>query len=224
MHPLEQFTRKTEFAIKPTTPSTYRGAILEPGAPVSMPPWAAAAPTKSVAADPATASPSPPPPPPAPAPTAEEIAAPYKRKISELEKQLAQERQQMASAVQRIEQDLTRFESNARALIVDMSLTAAQVFVGSEASVEAIRNVVGKVIEVMPLTPTTVLYVSPQNAEALKDQPPSTLKIAVDPALKPGDCRLSSEHGGIDGRLETRAQELRQRLLTALLDGRGDAE
>jgi flagellar biosynthesis/type III secretory pathway protein FliH len=222
MHPLEQFTRKTEFAIKPTTPTTYRGAILDPGAPVSLPPWAAAAPAKPVAAEPATpATPAPPPP---PTPTADEIAAPYKRKISELEKQLAQERQQMASAVQRIEQDLTRFESNARALIVDMSLTAAQVFVGSEAPVEAIRNVVGKVIEVMPLTPTTVLYVAPQNAEALKDQPPSTLKIAVDPALKPGDCRLSSEHGGIDGRLETRAQELRQRLLTALLDGRGDAE
>jgi hypothetical protein len=223
MHPLEQFTRKTEFAIKPTTPTMYRGAILEPGAPVSLPPWAAAAPTRPVAADPATPSPPPAPPPP-PTPTADEIAAPYKRKISELEKQLAQERQQMASAVQRIEQDLTRFESNARALIVDMSLTAAQVFVGSEAPVEAIRNIVGKVIEVMPLTPTTVLYVAPQNAEALKDQPPSTLKIAVDPALKPGDCRLSSEHGGIDGRLETRAQELRQRLLTALLDGRGDAE
>jgi len=222
MHPLEQFTQKTEFAIKPTTTTTYRGAILEPGAPVSMPPWVAAAPTRPVVADPAT--PPPPTPPPAPAPTADEIAAPYKRKISELEKQLAQERQQMASAVQRIEQDLTRFESNARALIVDMSLIAAQVFVGSEASVQAIRNVLGKALEAMPLTPTTVLYVAPQNAEALKDQPPSTLKIAVDPALKPGDCRLSSEHGGVDGRLETRAQELRQRLLTALLDGRGDTE
>jgi flagellar biosynthesis/type III secretory pathway protein FliH len=222
MHPLEQFTRKTEFAIKPTTQTTYRGAILEPGAPVSIPPWAAAAPAKTVAADPATPSPTAPPPPPAPSP--DEIAAPYKRKISELEGQLTQERQRMSSAVERIEQDLTHFESNARELIVDMALIAAQVFVGSEASVEAIRNVVSKAIESLPLTPTTVLYVAPQNADALKEQPPSSLKIAVDPTLKPGDCRLSSENGGVDGRLETRAQELRQRLLTALLDGRGDAE
>ena len=222
MHPLEQFTRKTEFAIKETTQTVYRGVILEPGAPVSMPPWAASAPAKPVAADPATPSPPSPPPPPAPSP--DEIVAPYKRKISELEGQLAQERQRMSSAVERIEEDLTRFESNARALIVDMALIAAQVFVGSEASVEAIKNVVGKAIEALPLTPTTVLYVAPQNADALKEQPPSFLKIAVDPTLKPGDCRLSSENGGVDGRLETRAQELRQRLLTALLDGRGDAE
>lgn len=222
MHPLEKFTRKTEFAIKQTTQTTYRGAILEPGAPVSMPPWVAAAPAKTVAAGPAT--PSPPPPPPPPAPSSEEIVAPYKRKISELEGQLAQERQRISSAVERIEQDLTRFESNARTLIVDMALIAAQVFVGSEASVEAIKNVVGKAIEALPLTPTTVLYVAPQNADALKEQSPSSLKIAVDPTLKPGDCRLSSESGGVDGRLETRAQELRQRLLTALLDGRGDAE
>jgi len=222
MHPLEQFTRKTEFATKQTTQTAYRGAILEPGAPVSMPPWATSAPAKPVTVAPATPSPPPPPPPPPPSP--EEIVAPYKRKISELEGQLAQERQQMSSVVERIEQDLTRFESNARALIVDMALIAAQVFVGSEASVEAIKNVVGKAIEALPLTPTTVLYVAPQNADALKEQPPSTLKIAVDPTLKPGDCRLSSENGGVDGRLETRAQELRQRLLTALLDGRGDAE
>ena len=125
MHQLEQFTRKTEFAIKETTQTVYRGAILEPGAPVSMPPWAASAPSKPVAADPAT--PSPPPPPPAPSP--DELVAPYKGKISELEGQLAQERQRMSSAVERIEQELTRFESNARALIVDMALIAAQVFV-----------------------------------------------------------------------------------------------
>lgn len=219
MHPLEQFTKKTHFTITQTTQTTYRGAVLEPGTPVSRPPWAETAPVRPVAV-----APEAPPPPSPPAPTPEEIIAPYRRKVSELEGQLARERQQMSSAVQRIEQDLTRFESNARALIVDMALIAAQVFVGSEAPVEAIKNVVTKAIEALPLTPTAVLYVAPQNADALKEQPPSAVKIAVDPTLKPGDCRLSSEHGGVDGRLETRAQELRQRLLTALLDGRGDAE
>ena len=165
MHPLEQFTRKTEFAIKETTQTVYRGVILEPGAPVSMPPWAASAPAKPVAADPATPSPPSPPPPPAPSP--DEIVAPYKRKISELEGQLAQERQRMSSAVERIEEDLTRFESNARALIVDMALIAAQVFVGSEASVEAIKNVVGKAIEDIELPPGTTIGAIVRDDEVL---------------------------------------------------------
>jgi flagellar biosynthesis/type III secretory pathway protein FliH len=98
------------------------------------------------------------------------------------------------------------------------------VFVGETGSVEAIKNVVAKAIESLPLTPGMTLHVAAANAEALKGQLPATLRISVDPGLKPGDCRLESDSGGVDARLEVRAHELRQRLLAALLDGRGDAE
>ena len=105
-----------------------------------------------------------------------------------------------------------------------MALVAARVFVGETGSVEAIKNVVAKAIESLPLTPGMTLHVAAANAEALKGQLPATLRISVDPGLKPGDCRLESDSGGVDARLEVRAHELRQRLLAALLDGRGDAE
>jgi hypothetical protein len=221
MHFLEKFTKKTDFELKTTSATTYRGAILSADTPVSSPPWIRSS-TASVE-QPKAAVPPPSPPPP-PTPTPEELIAPYKQKISELQAELAVERQRMVGVAQRIDQDLVRFESNTRALIIDMALVAAQVFVGSEIPVEAIKNAVAKASETLPITPSMVLFVAAANADAMKDHVPATLKIVVDPALKPGDCRLSSENGGVDARLEVRAQELRQRLIAALLDGRGDAE
>jgi hypothetical protein len=220
MHFLEKFTKKTDFEVKPTAQTTYRGAVLSADTPVSPPPWVRST-TTPVEAPKAAAAPSPPPP---PAPTPEELVAPYKLKISELQAELATERQRMVGVAQRIDQDLVRFESNARALIIDMALVAAQVFVGSETPVQAIKNAVAKAIETLPLTPSMVLHVAAANADAMKDHVPATLKVMVDPGLRPGDCRLSSENGGVDARLEVRAQELRQRLIAALLDGRGDAQ
>jgi flagellar biosynthesis/type III secretory pathway protein FliH len=87
-----------------------------------------------------------------------------------------------------------------------------------------VKNAVGKAVENLSLTPGMVLRIAAANAEALKDHVPQELKIVVDPTLKPGDCRLDSDSGGVDARLEVRAHELRQRLLATLLDGRGDAE
>ena len=86
------------------------------------------------------------------------------------------------------------------------------------------RSAVIEAIDNLPLTPGMTLHVAAANADALKDQVPAALKISVDPNLKPGDCRLESDSGGVDARLEVRAHELRQRLLATLLDGRGDAE
>lgn len=223
MHFLEKFTKKTDFEVKATSQTTYRGAVLSADTPVSSPPWVRSSTTPGEQPKAAAATPPPSPPMP-PTPTPEELIAPYKQKISELQADLAVERQRMIGVAQRIDQDLVRFESNARALIIDMSLVAAQVFVGSETPVEAVKNAVSKAIETLPLTPSMVLSVAAANADALKDHVPATLKIVVDPALKPGDCRLSSENGGVDARLEVRAQELRQRLIAALLDGRGDVE
>jgi hypothetical protein len=222
MHPLERFTRKSESDLRPasSTPTAFRGTVLAADAPVSLPPW-----VRSVAPPPEEAAldePEAPPPPPAPSP--EQIAAPFKAKIAALEQQLTAERARMVEVAQRIDADLTQFESTARALIVDMALVAARVFVGETLPVDAIKNAVGKAIEGLPLTPGMTLHVAAANAEALKDQVPATLRISVDPRLVPGDCRLESDSGGVDARLEVRAHELRQRLLAALLDGRGDAE
>ena len=225
MHPLEKFTRKTAVLPTPaatTTTTTFRGSVLSPGAPVSLPPWVRMLePPPDALEEQVVAAAAPPAPPP---PSPEQIAAPFKARIAELEAQLAAERARMAAAAQKVDLDLQRFESNARALIVDMALVAARVFVGETVSVEAVTNAVGKAIENLPLTPGMTLRVAAANAEALKSKVPDTLKIVVDPTLKPGDCRLDSESGGVDARLEVRAHELRQRLLATLLDGRGDAE
>jgi len=223
MHPLERFTRKAEPELRPaSTATTFRGTVLAAGTPVALPPWAR---QQLPAPEEPASSPSPPaapaaPPPPSP----EQVAAPLKAKIAELEGQLAAERKRLVEVTKKIDADLVQFESNARALIVDMALVAARVFVGESAPVEAVKNAVGKALESLPLTPGMTLRVAAANAEALKDHVPATLKIAVDPNLKPGDCRLESDSGGVDARLEVRAHELRQRLLAALLDGRGDAE
>lgn len=221
MHPLEKFTRKSEPVAQPAspTPTTFRGTVLAPDTPVAPPPWVrVVAPPMPVVAEAPKAPPAPPPPSP------EQVAAPFKAKLAELEAQLAAERGRMVAVVQKIDADLQQFESNARALIVDMSLVAARVFVGETVPAEAVKNAVGKAIENLPLTPGMTLHVAAANADALKDQVPTALKISVDPNLKPGDCRLESDSGGVDGRLEVRAHELRQRLLATLLDGRGDAE
>jgi hypothetical protein len=221
MHPLEKFTRKMEHrsataSMSPSVP--FRGMVLSADMPVSAAPWVRV--PQSVAPTEPELAKSPPPPPPSP----EEVAAPFKEQIALLEAQLTAERARFIEVSQKIDLDLQHFESNARALIIDMALVAARVFVGETGSVEAIKNVVAKAIESLPLTPGMTLHVAAANAEALKGQLPATLRISVDPSLKPGDCRLESDSGGVDARLEVRAHELRQRLLAALLDGRGDAE
>jgi hypothetical protein len=225
MHPLERFTRKSEPELRSasTTPTAFRGTVLAAGTPVTLPPWVRnTLPPPEEVSEFAPAASAPPPLPPPPSP--EQIAAPFKAKIAALEQQLAAERTRIVEVAQKVDADLVQFESTARALIVDMALVAARVFVGEAAPVEAVRNAVGKALESLPLTPGMTLHVAGANAEALKEHVPATLKIAVDPNLKPGDCRLESDSGGVDGRLEVRAHELRQRLLAALLDGRGDGE
>jgi hypothetical protein len=224
VHPLEKFTRKAEHQHQPepTSTTTFRGTILSAGTPVAPPPWVRALPEPAAAAvieAPKTATPAAPPP-----PSPDEVAAPFKAKIAELERQLAAERARMVETTKKVEADLQQFESNARALIVDMALVAARVFVGEVVSADAVKNAVGKAVENLSLTPGMVLRIAAANAEALKDHVPQELKIVVDPTLKPGDCRLDSDSGGVDARLEVRAHELRQRLLATLLDGRGDAE
>lgn len=229
MHPLEKFTRRNEPVAQSASsivskanaaaPTTFRGTVLSPDTPVAPPPWVrVAAPPRPVVAEAPAAPPAPPPPSP------EQVAAPFKAKIAELEQQLAAERARMVAVVQKVDADLQQFESNARALIVDMALVAARVFVGETVPAEAVKNAVGKAIENLPLTPGMTLHVAAANADALKDQVPTALRISVDPNLKPGDCRLEADSGGVDARLEVRAHELRQRLLATLLDGRGDAE
>ena len=222
MHPLEKFTRKMEHrsttaSMPPSVP--FRGMVLSADMPVSAAPWVRV-PQSVAPTEPELAKSPPPPPPPSP----EQVAAPFKEQIALLEAQLIAERARFIEVSQKIDLDLQHFESNARALIIDMALVAARVFVGETGSVEAIKNVVAKAIESLPLTPGMTLHVAAANAEALKGQLPATLRISVDPSLKPGDCRLESDSGGVDARLEVRAHELRQRLLAALLDGRGDAE
>jgi hypothetical protein len=216
MHPLEKFTRKSPLAPPPTTTTTtaFRGVVLAPGTPVAPPPWV------RMLEPPPVEFEEPPEPPPPPPPSPEQIVAPFKAKIAELERQIAAERARMVEVAHKVDADLQQFESNARALIVDMALVAARVFVGETVPAEAVKNAVGKAIENLPLTPGMTLHVAAAHAEALKNQVPATLKIAVDPSLKPGDCRLESDSGGVDARLETRAHELRQRLLATLLDGR----
>jgi hypothetical protein len=215
MHPLEKFTRKTEVPTQPaSTTTTFRGSVLSSETPVAPAPW-----IRSMAPVPApTAEAAKPPAPPPPSP--EQIAAPFKERIAQLEKELAAERSRLVEVVRRIDTDLQQFESNARELVVDMALVAARVFVGEAVPVEAVKNAVGKAMENLPLTPSMTLRVAAANADALKGHVPATLTIAVDPNLKPGDCRLEAEAGGVDGRLEVRAHELRQRLLATLLDGR----
>jgi hypothetical protein len=219
MHPLEKFTRKANAAPPAPAPTssaaTFRGTVLSPDAPVAPPPWVRLLEPPPPDAFEEPLAPLPPPP-----PSPEQIAAPFKARIAELERQLATERSRMVNVVQKVDADLQQFESNARALIVDMALVAARVFVGETVPTEAVKNAVGKAVENLPLTPGMTLYVASANADAIKEHVPASLKIMVDPNLKPGDCRLDSDNGGIDGRLEVRAHELRQRLLATLLDGR----
>jgi len=186
------------------TPSFLQGVVHRPSAPAKFGPIKAVQP----APEPAPPPPSPPAPIGIPVALAELRPPPTPPQPSPAP--------QVHHAIEKLALQNERLAELARSDALEIGFLVAERILEQEVShnpralMSLVRSAMRKLADSREITVT----VSAADHEKLKAGEPglASVKLEIDPSFGPGDCKVSSELGVVDGRMSTRLAELRKAL------------
>lgn len=193
---LEAAVRPAPFAVHPAGPGKPRPALAH---------------LQRESAEPA-------PPPPPPGPTPEQLAA-FR----------AEAMQKVAHAVEVLRLSSERLAEQARADALEIGFFVARRILEAELSTspDALFSLVRSALQRAGDSRKVAVRVHPQDAQTLAPAlakgglgvSAASVEIVQDGALSPGDCIVDTDFGKIDGRLETRLDELHRAAVAAAEEG-----
>jgi flagellar assembly protein FliH len=162
------------------------------------------------------ASPEPPPPPPGPS-------------TEQLEAFRAEALQRVAHAVEVLKLQAERLAEQARADALEIGFRVARRILEAElsSSPEPFFALVRSALKRAGESRKVTVRVHPQDARVLAPAlardglgvASATVEVVQDPSLSPGDCVVDTDFGKVDGRLQTRLEELHQAAVAAVEEG-----
>jgi flagellar biosynthesis/type III secretory pathway protein FliH len=167
---------------------------------------------------PRTAQGPPPEPPPPSGPTTEQLEALRSEAM-----------RQVAHAVEVLRLQAERLAEQARSDALEIGFRVARRILEAElsASPEALFSLVRAALKRAGESRKVLVRVHPQDAKLLAPAmatdglgvASATVEVVADASLSPGDCVVDTDFGKVDGRLQTRLDELQQAAMAAVEEG-----